>query len=299
MIRRKLRLIRNVGSIGLLGLCGGSYYVSYRSMSEEDLVTKNVKDLASDRDNVSFPQRVIEKTVLWSLCYYSKMVMHVLNKTDVNESKHAKLGKLMERSERGGRGLITVSNHVSSIDDPGVVAALMPLSTTFNTNNFRWTACATDRCFKLMSLAPFFKGGKVLPVERGAGLYQEGMNRMVAKLNRGDWVHMFPEGKRSKEKELRPFKIGVGRLVADPENVPLVVPFYHVGMTQVLDRGDKIPINLGKRVVIEVGDPMDFRDFIISERERGSSDREIYGEITKRIEVVMKELRLRALQRST
>ena len=40
---------------------------------------------------------------------------------------------------------------------------------------------------------------------------------------------------------------------------------------------------------------MDFRDFIISERERVISDREIYGEITKRIGV-MKELRLRALQ---
>ena len=90
----------------------------------------------------------------------------------------------------------------------------------------------------------------------------------------------------------------MGRLVADPENVPLVVPFYHVGMTQVLDRGDKVPINLGKRVVIEIGDPMDFRDFIISERERGCTDREIYGEITKRIELVMKELRLRAIHRT-
>jgi monolysocardiolipin acyltransferase len=281
---------------GLVAMCVGSYYGSYRSCVMKD--GNVVSDLETDRDNVTTFERVIEKTVLWSLCYYSKMVMHVLNKTEVDEEKHAKLGELIERTRRGGRGLITVSNHVSAIDDPGVVAALMPLSTTFNTNNFRWTACATDRCFKLMSLAPFFKGGKVLPVERGAGLYQEGMNRMIAKLNRGDWVHMFPEGKRSKEKELRPFKIGVGRLVADPENIPLVVPFYHLGMTQVMDRGDKIPINIGKRVVVEIGDPIDFRSLIKSEREKGSSDREIYTKITRQIEMVMKDLQLRAVHQT-
>ena len=93
--------------------------------------------------------------------------------------------------------MIAVSNHVSSIDDPGVVAALMPLSTTFDTNNFRWTACATDRCFKLMSLAPFSKEERSYS-GAGCGFVSEGMNRMVAKLNRGIGFTC-SRGKRSKE----------------------------------------------------------------------------------------------------
>lgn len=48
-------------------------------------------------------------------------------------------------------------------------------------------------------------------------------------LLQGDWVHMFPEGTRSRGGTLQPLKLGVGRMVTDATVPPLVVPFVHDG----------------------------------------------------------------------
>ena len=108
---------------------------------------------------------------------------------------------------------------------------------------------------------------------------------------------MFPEGRRSREGELRPFKIGVGRLVADPKRTPLVVPFYHCGMSQVLRRGETVPLTVGKQMHIEVGEPMDFSNLVRTMREKGIEETEIYRRIAKDIERAVSELRLRALDK--
>ena len=43
----------------------------------------------------------------------------------------------------------------------------------------------------------------------------------------GEWIHMFPEGTRSKNDSILQVKKGVGRLIAEPETTPVVLPFYH------------------------------------------------------------------------
>jgi monolysocardiolipin acyltransferase len=73
----------------------------------------------------------------------------------------------------------------------------------------------------------------VLPVERGAGLSQLGIKAAVARLNAGDWVHLFPEGTRTRDGNMGPIRKGIGRLVAACEESPLVVPFVHSGMDKV------------------------------------------------------------------
>lgn len=65
-----------------------------------------------------------------------------------------------------------VSNHVASMDDPLVIAALLPPSALLDARNLRWTLCASDRCFKNPVTSAFFKCVKVLPVSRGEGIYQ-------------------------------------------------------------------------------------------------------------------------------
>lgn len=59
-------------------------------------------------------------------------------------------------------------------------------------DDLRWTMCATDRCFSNKFLTLFFRSVKVLPIERGSGLNQLGMQAATHCLNQGDWIHIFP-----------------------------------------------------------------------------------------------------------
>ena len=68
---------------------------------------------------------------------------------------------------------IQVSNHVAAIDDPFVIASLLPPNVMLDARNLRWTLCATDRCFSNPVLSAFFRCVKVLPVSRGDGIYQQ------------------------------------------------------------------------------------------------------------------------------
>lgn len=108
--------------------------------------------------------------------------------------------------------------------------------------------CANDRCFKYRALSPFFRAGKVLPVQRGGGMHQPGMQAAELALQRGEWVHIFPEGTRtSNPQQLGPVRKGVGRLVACSEVPPVVLPFVHAGMETVMPRGSVLPA-VGKKV---------------------------------------------------
>ncbi len=71
-------------------------------------------------------------------------------------------------------------------------------------------------------------------MERGAGLEQPGIVAAEDLLRSGSWVHIFPEGTRSRDGKLQPCRKGVGRLVASCSVPPLVVPFVHKGMDSVI-----------------------------------------------------------------
>ena len=114
---------------------------------------------------------------------------------------------------RGGRGLLTVSNHTSTLDDPALFAAALPLSlfaTDHVSGAMRWALCARDVCFKGPALSRFFLSGKTLPVDRGAGALQPSTLAAGAALAAGGWVHVFPEGRIGYSGTLLPARRGVG-----------------------------------------------------------------------------------------
>nr|CAB3475334.1 unnamed protein product [Digitaria exilis] len=266
------------------------------------------KEVDGIEDSVIFRSlQALAVPLIGNACY---VFMHGLNSVQIYGAEklhHA----LQERPK--GKPLLTVSNHVAAMDDPFVIASLLPPSVLLEAQKLRWTLCATDRCFTNPVLSTFFRSVKVLPVSRGDGIYQkmhhwacslliasivfsvQGMDMALSKLNSGGWVHIFPEGSRSRDggKTIAPAKRGVGRLVMDADSLPVVVPFVHTGMQDIMPVGKRLP-RAGKKVIVVVGDPINFDDLIIDD----SDDTEhvsrgiLYDKATQRIGQRLQELKV-------
>nr|GLL37326.1 tafazzin isoform X1 [Ipomoea trifida] len=237
------------------------------------------KDVDPETDSVLTRMlQAVAVPLLGNVCH---VFMHGLNQVQIYGAEKLHQAVL---NRPGDKPLITVSNHVASMDDPLVIAALLPPSVIFDAQTLRWTLCATDRCFKNPATTAFFKSVKVLPVSRGDGIYQKGMDMAISKLNRGGWVHIFPEGSRSRDggKTMGSAKRGIGRLILDADCIPIVVPFVHTGMQEIMPIGAKFP-RIGKTVTVLVGDPIEFDDLIAAEGEQNISRGKLYDAVSARI----------------
>lgn len=225
--------------------------------------------------------------VIGNVCY---VFMHGLNRVQVYGAEKLQTA-LLERPQ--AKPLITVSNHVASVDDPFVVASLLPPNVLLDARNLRWTLCATDRCFKNPATSAFFRTVKVLPVSRGDGIYQKGMDMAMSKLNNGGWVHIFPEGSRSRDggRTMGSIKRGVGRLVMDADNVPIVIPFVHSGMQEIMPIGSKFP-KIGKTVTVLIGDPIQLDDLVKADNDKFIPRGELYDAIASRIGAHLHKLKV-------
>lgn len=181
----------------------------------------------------------------------SRLIMKRLNTLEVEGEE-----RLEALRERGGRGLITYSNHVSLFDDPLLVAcfALGKYET------IRWIAADAINFFGSWPKAWLFTAGKAVPIVRGSGSAQPGLAFLADRLREGDWVHIFPEGGRTRDPQglMTPaFKPGIGRLMSETQ--PLVLPFYHHGMRDILPIGARRP-RRGKTVRVLFGEAFDAAD---------------------------------------
>ena len=199
-----------------------------------------------------------------------KLVLNVLNSATFHNVETLQRA-IDDASTASSGGLITVSNHASTLDDPFLFCAMLPLSFFFTEHvheRVRWSICAREMCYKSELLGQFFKSGKTLPVERGKGLYQPVMGVVARAVARGEWVHVFPEGKivfNDGKDKVRDLKWGVGKLVCDSYilsgRVPVVLPFHHRGMTSVLGKGALVP-RVGRHVEVRVGERIDLADLM-------------------------------------
>ncbi|XP_039069652.1 N-acylphosphatidylethanolamine synthase-like isoform X2 [Hibiscus syriacus] len=128
------------------------------------------------------------KMVFLAVGAFAKAVATLLNTTSVHKADT--LLRLV-RSRSTGIPLLTVSNHMSTLDDPllwgfkGFPSVDAKLA--------RWALAAEDICFKNSLFTYFFRLGKCIPIKRGGGIYQEHMNEALRCLNNGAWLHTFPE----------------------------------------------------------------------------------------------------------
>ncbi|KAF8038841.1 hypothetical protein BT93_B1403 [Corymbia citriodora subsp. variegata] len=246
------------------------------------------KELNAEGDSIVLRMaQAVAVPVLGNMCH---VFMHGLNHVQVYGVE--KLHDALLRRPKN-KSLLTVSNHVASVDDPFVIASILPPSVLLDAQNLRWTLCATDRCFSNPMTSAFFRSVKVLPVSRGEGIYQKGMDMAISKLNSGGWVHIFPEGSRSRDggRTIGSVKRGVGRLVLDADSIPVVVPFVHTGMQDIMPIGANLP-RIGKTVIVLIGDPIHFDDLLNMEGLERVSRGKLYDAVASRIGHRLQEMKM-------
>ena len=178
----------------------------------------------------------------------SRFIMGRMNRLEIEGGE-----RFDELRDRGGRGLLTFSNHVSMFDDP-----LLPCNLGLpQYSKVRWVAADALNFFGSPWKAWLFTAGKAVPIVRGAGVDQPGLRYLLERLKEGEWVHIFPEGKRTRKPVglmADELKSGIGMLMA--EALPIALPFYHYGMHEVLPVGSLRP-RRGKRVRLVFGEAID------------------------------------------
>ena len=75
-----------------------------------------------------------------------------------------------------------------------LVSGMLKWKFIFKPSYLRWTPAAEDIVFTSPFLTFFFTLGRVIPLCRGDGVFQKTMDFCVEQLNKGSWIHMFPEG---------------------------------------------------------------------------------------------------------
>ena len=130
--------------------------------------------------------------------------------------------------------VIYMSNHQSNFDIPVFYSAL-PVQ-------FRWLAKA--ELFKIPIFGRAMSGAGYISIDRSDPRSAlRSLKNAAAKIRNGTSVLIFPEGTRSREGNLLPFKTG-GFTLAIDAGVP-IIPLAIQGTRQVMAKGDKL-IHFGK-----------------------------------------------------
>ncbi|KAL6588262.1 hypothetical protein OROMI_001240 [Orobanche minor] len=210
---------------------------------------------AARRDHLGGMPR---KMIFMAVGAFAKAVANLLNTTTVYN-----VGTLLRliRHRPHGVPLLTVSNHMSTLDDP-VMWGFKGFPIT-NSDKGRWVLAAEDICFKNPVYSYFFRlGRQCIPITRGGGIYQEHMNEALDRLIDGAWLHTFPEGKVCQEDiPIRRLKWGTASLIARAPVTPIVLPIVHQGFEKVMPEkfmfGKKPPVPLcNKDIRIVIGEPI-------------------------------------------
>ena len=167
-------------------------------------------------------------------------------------------------------GVLVVSNHQSHFDPPlvgmGVPRRMNYLArdTLFSFAPFRWLIHSVD----------------AIPIDReGIGL--SGIKESLRRLKRGEMVVVFPEGTRTRDGEIAPFRPGFTALAS--RSGAAILPVAIEGAFAAWPREQKLP-GPG-RIRVRYGPP------VSPEEIRGRDERELLAEVERRVRQCQAEIR--------
>ncbi|MCF7811937.1 1-acyl-sn-glycerol-3-phosphate acyltransferase [bacterium] len=195
---------------------------------------------------------------IWRLISYSlvnflivpviNIFMKVLNRTRIKGLKHISGLKLP---------WIMMSNHVTLLDDLFIDPLIMFPKGMLGYRYIPYHAPEEKNFYKTPLVAWFMRTTKSIPLIRGKGFHQEGINKLIAAVKNGGILHIYPEGTRTRSGKIGKGKEGIGRIVY--ESGAVVVPVYHRGLEKVLPIGKGIP-SIFKSIDISIGKPIEFKE---------------------------------------
>ncbi len=142
-----------------------------------------------------------------------------------------------------GQTYIFVGNHVSQFDIFSFQG--------FFPHDFRWIA--KKELFRIPFFGPAMLRSGIVPIDRSHGREAlKSLNKAAEQIALGTSVLIFPEGTRSADGKLKPFKTGAVML-AIKAGVP-VVPIGFNGTYSILPKG-KLLANCGE-IIIRIGSPI-------------------------------------------
>jgi monolysocardiolipin acyltransferase len=221
--------------------------------------TFSKKTVQNKKTTADEPLDIATTLITSSICASCRLWMKlpILGPRSVSVNGMEKFTTLIQ-TKPPNQPLITVSNHTATIDDP-MIWSLLPFWIWRRPRQFaRWVLGAKELCFKNLLVGYFFGKGQTIPIERGMGLNQEGMDIALEKLKLGSWIQIFPEGKVNQQHSMIRFKWGIAKLIMESETTPWVVPIYQRGMNQVIPLGKPFPPRPGKDLLFSFGDAVDF-----------------------------------------
>ncbi|KAI8990917.1 acyltransferase-domain-containing protein [Mycotypha africana] len=244
--------------------------------------------------------RFMTATVIGSIGTLSKLFLGYFNDTKVHGLEQ--FLRILQDPQRK-KGILTVSNHESVLDDP-VLWGVLPLSVLFSPERMRWVLGAADICYTSVFRSYFFVFGQTIPTIRGAGIYQPALDFSIHHLQKKGWVHIYPEAKVSQDnngKMIR-FKWGIGRILMDSSNAVsadtmsnskeidgdnrepvIVIPIWHKGMHLVKPLYGTKLAHVGKPITIVYGDPVSYGDILDSWKLGKLTREEARIELTQRV----------------
>ncbi|RDX50753.1 acyltransferase-domain-containing protein [Lentinus brumalis] len=179
---------------------------------------------------------------------FSKALLNVGFCSSVTVKGLDNLVKALEDEERNnGRGIVT--------NDP-VVWGVLPARFYRDSRKTRWTLGASDIMFTNPVFSTFFRYGQVIETFRGRGIFQPAIDTAIEKLNRGEWIHLFSEGKVNQDSSdlsspnagrLLRFKWGIGRIIMEAQRPPVIIPMWLTGFDKLMPEGRSAPFKFFPR----------------------------------------------------